>query len=108
MNQMDRTLLSRPRAARMNEADRQAVADFLARNGARRFERGFSADAHGCREFLARRGYELKVRSSYRLYTIQKLGATDKPRTLKFAQVIAFIDQLRVAEGLTPIERAPA
>lgn len=105
---MDRTLLNRRQAPSVSEADRRAIADYLKRYGARRFESGFSADVHGCQDFLARRGYELKVRNSFRLYSLRKIGAAGRPKLMKFNSVIAFIDQIRVAEGLAPISRRAA
>lgn len=78
------------------------VADYLAKHGARRFNRGETVDYSTLQIWLAPRGYTLSVhRSQYKL----AVGA-GKLKPVQWREVIRFVDRLRVAEGLQPILRA--
>jgi hypothetical protein len=79
-------------------SDAELVQGWLAMNGPRRFERGASGDEMAMRSYLHARGYETTYRQG-KLYLIGR----GRPRLLTYKDLVAFVDEIRVSEGLQRI-----
>lgn len=80
-------------------SDAELVQGWLAQNGgARRFETGASGDELAMRSYLRDRGYE----TNYRQGKLFLMGR-GRPRALTYKDMVALVDDLRVAEGLMRI-----
>lgn len=75
------------------------VKDFLAKHGARRFERGATTEYVAVVNFLREHGHELKCASA--CYKID-----GKPTS--WVGVLAMVDEIRTRKGLEPIVRKSA
>ena len=79
--------------------------EFIALHGLRKYNSGDSADYFRLQGFLKDRGLELSTKSNR--YCIRKTGSKGKSRWVKWANVIEYVDNIRVSEGLEPIFRRP-
>jgi hypothetical protein len=79
-------------------SDAELVQGWLAMNGPRRFERGASGDEMAMRSYLHARGHETTYRQG-KLYLIGR----GRPRLLTYKDLVAFVDEIRVSEGLQRI-----
>lgn len=77
------------------------VKDYLARNGARRFEEGFSTDYLNLKNYLQPRGVEINLKGSQ----LRVSRGHGRPQSCTYREVFAIADTFRIAEGLTPILR---
>jgi hypothetical protein len=85
--------------------DQALIEDWLTKNGgARRFERGASGMPDNIRFYLQERGYEMTFSGwkDGRKAIVRRHG-TNGQRRMNFAQLVAFVDELRASEGLEPI-----
>jgi len=85
--------------------DDALIASWLAVNRPRRFETGVSATPDALRAYLKEHGYELGFtgwRGGQRA-TIRHIGQRGRPSTMSMRDLIAFVDELRLTEGLQPI-----
>lgn len=83
--------------------DDALVAGWLAQHGGpRRFERGDSATLDALKWFLRDRGYEVSFTQKGGM-ALKNTGAPGRPRTVKLRDLVAFVDELRAAEGLERI-----
>lgn len=76
------------------------VKDYIAKNGARRFERGAVTEYTAITNFLRERGYELKGHARGRMYTL--VSPVGKNRALMWPGVLQVVDKLRIEEGKEP------
>lgn len=73
-----------------------------ASGGPRRFRQGDTADPFSLQPWLHRRGYELLLGKSQ--FRVKRLGGKrTMGKVLSRTQFLAFVDKLRIAEGLEPI-----
>ena len=83
-------------------SDADLVKGWLAQNGgARKFERGDSGEILALQLWLRDRGYTLVSRIGH--LTLKRDGVGGRPKRMTHKAVIAFVDELRVAEGLARI-----
>lgn len=85
--------------------DASLVDEWLSRNRPRRFERGESATPDALKSYLAGHGYELLFtgwRGGQRAI-VRTVGARGRPPTMDMRDLLIFVDQFRVADGLEPI-----
>lgn len=85
--------------------DQALVNRWLRKNGGpRRFERGASGMPDNIKFYLQERGYDMSF-SGWKdgRKAIVKRRGTSGQRRLNFAELVAFVDELRVADGLEPI-----
>ncbi len=85
--------------------DADLVAQWLEANGgARRFQRGDSADYSAMTFFLRDRGYDVAYsQKGGRKVTIKRTGSMGRPRSMSFQELVEFVDSIRLEEGLEPI-----
>jgi hypothetical protein len=87
--------------------DAELVARWLAEHGGpRRFARGDSASPESLAAFLEARGYLITAPdwpANLKSCLLRKVGARGRPRAIKPREVIALVDEMRLAEGLEPI-----
>ena len=76
-----------------------------ANGGPRRFEPGATGDIGNLRSWLTGRGYE--IIHNARILRVKKIGARGAPKNMTPAKLIAFVDELRRAEGLEPLRPIP-
>lgn len=92
-------IIALPSAATQTAAS--MVEAYIAANGVRRFESGISDDLDYLRAFVGRHGYEIAyTQRGKQPYQIS--GGRGRPRSVDRAGLFAFVDQLRIAEGLQP------
>lgn len=73
-----------------------------ANGGPRRFRQGDTADPFSLQPWLQKRGYELLLgKNQFKLKKLNKPGTHGK--VLSRPQFLAFVDKLRISEGLEPI-----
>lgn len=83
--------------------DDALVAGWLAQHGGpRRFERGDSATVDAMKWWLRERGYEVAFTQKGGM-ALKQSGAMGRPRKVTVRDLVAFVDELRVAEGLERI-----
>lgn len=75
------------------------VADWIAKNGIRRFERGFSTDYSYLKDYLEKHGISLKM---VRNDVFISKGA-GRPKKVGWSKVWQMVDEFRLAAGLEPI-----
>lgn len=80
------------------------VEEFIAANGVRRFAPNIRTDFHSIRAYLEERGFT--VRCIHRRYLLSR--GRGRPRSMTFAGLIAFTDEVRVSEGEQPFKRRAA
>lgn len=85
--------------------DATLVAGWLAQHGGpRKFARGETADPFGLRFWLEARGYSVKyTQKDGGKITVARVGAKGRPMSFTGKKFIAFVDHLRVYEGLEPL-----
>lgn len=76
------------------------VADWIARNGVRRFERGFKTDYWEIKDFLAKHGVALNIVKN-EVTAQREIGRPVRG----WAKVWRIVDEFRLAEGLEPVVR---
>lgn len=76
------------------------INEYIARKGVRRFERGASSGYDALQHFLYARGYDM--RRIQTTYSLKKIGRPGFGRRMGWVKLIAFVDELRLAEGLEP------
>lgn len=76
------------------------IDEYVARKGVRRFERGASNGYDALQHFLYARGYDMRRIQS--TYSLKKIGRPGFGKRIGWMSLIAFVDELRVAEGLEP------
>jgi hypothetical protein len=87
-------------------SDQALIDAWLAKNGGpRRFERGTSATADGVRGYLKDRGYTLEFTGWKQggKARLKHEGVRGRPRLMTMRELLAFVDELRAAEGREPI-----
>lgn len=73
-----------------------------ANGGPRRFRQGDTADPFSLQPWLQKRGYELILGKCQ--FRVKRLGGNGtKGKVLSRTQFLAFVDKLRMSEGLEPI-----
>jgi len=77
------------------------IDEYMAKHGVRRFERGACGNYDAVQLFLLDRGYELRRIAA--AFALKRIGQKGSGRRMNWAKVIAFADDLRVADGLEPI-----
>lgn len=87
--------------------DAQLIDKWLeAHGGPRCFEGGASSEVLHMRSFLEARGFVLRSAGpstpTTRAYQVTSPNG-GRPRRVRAADLVAFVDEVRVAEGLTPI-----
>lgn len=82
------------------------VADWIADNGVRRFDRGFSGEWINIRDTLAKLGYEAKMVRSH--YSIAKAGSKGRRKLIGREQALQLIDDILIAHGKQPFLRRAA
>lgn len=106
------TVIALPTAQGSRRATSAMVEAWLAKNGGpRRFEPGATTDLDVLRRYVEPRGYTIGFSQKGRgTYTIN--GGCGRPKTVDRNGLFAFVDKLRLADGLTPFlpkhERTPA
>lgn len=81
----------------------QLVSEAVSAGLVRRFEPGESGEYIHIQTWLSQRGYVLStVRHGYH---IRQSGVRGAPKRMTWAQVVSFVDGLRVGEGLQPLRR---
>lgn len=81
------------------------VADFVARNGVRRFEPGASGTPQGMRYRLEAHGYEVKLMANGARVQIKAPGPRHRWQIVPLKEMTAIVDRLRTAEGMEPVAR---
>lgn len=82
------------------------VAAFIAKNGVRRFEPGFSADYAAIKQFLFDHGWNLSQQRN--LFTLAPVGTRGRAPRTTWGKVMLKVDEIREAKGLTPIVKRAA
>lgn len=85
--------------------DRALVDAWLQEHKPRRFDRGDSATPDALCEFLRARGYDLNFtgwKGGGRA-TLRHVGQRGRPPSMSMRDLLAFVDELRITEGLEPI-----
>lgn len=85
--------------------DTALIDDWLKTHRPRRYERGESATPDAIRAYLNARGYELGFtgwKGGGRA-TVRTIGQRGRPPSMSMHDLVAFVDELRLTEGLQPI-----
>lgn len=77
------------------------IDEYVARKGVRRFERGVSSGYDALQRFLYEHGYDM--RRIQTTYALKKIGQKGLGKRMGWIKLIAFVDDLRMAEGLEPL-----
>jgi hypothetical protein len=96
-------VIALPSAHGSHRATSAMVEAWLAKNGGpRRFEAGASTDVLSIRAYLLPKGFDVVfLQREGGVYTVTKPGP-GRPAKLDREQFFAFVDKLRLADGLTP------
>lgn len=85
-------------------ADAAAMtADFIAKNGVRRFDRGFSHDWTYVKNLMLSYGYVLRTERNF--YSLTPVGQAGKRKLLGRDGILARIDEVLIANGREPFLR---
>jgi hypothetical protein len=82
------------------------INEYLANHGARRFEAGARTEYEAIRAYLRDRFYDM--RQNGRTFSLKPLGQKGAGKRMSWQKVMAFVDELRAAEGLEPFARKNA
>lgn len=77
------------------------IEEYIAKKGVRRFEAGSSASYGAIQHYLRERDYDMRQNKS--MFTLKRLGKPGMGKRMTWAKVIAFVDEMRVSEGLEPL-----
>jgi hypothetical protein len=85
--------------------DTALIASWLSEHKPRRFEVGTSATPDALREYLKGHGYELGFTGwrGGQKATLKHTGMRGRPPTMTMRELLAFVDELRLTDGLQPI-----
>jgi len=90
-----------------SSVDRAAIAvmtaDFIAKNGVRRFERGFSNDLTYIQNLMLSYGYVL--RSERKFYSLVPVGYRGRRKCIGRDGILAKVDAILIANGREPFIR---
>ena len=82
------------------KSEKILIEQFIAAKGVRRFERGVSASYPAVQRYLLEKGWDMRPSSTQ--LALKAIGKPGKGKMMSWAKIIAFTDELRVADGLEP------